>query len=103
MWRTIPLQFAADHPTAAGHFPSNPIIPGALLIDAVLEALGEYARVDGEITVLAAKFFRPVRPGESLRIRWQFHAGSRATFECRLDGNDDLVACGTLAFGQAPP
>ena len=63
MWRTIPRHFAADHPTAAGHFPSNPIIPGALLIDAVLEALGEYARVDGEVTVLAAKFFRPVRAG----------------------------------------
>ncbi len=102
MWRTIPLRFASDHPTAAGHFPSNPIIPGALLLDAVLDALRESAHLDGEVTVLAAKFFRPVRPGEALRVQWQFHAGSTVRFECLLDGHGDRVAFGTLAFGQAP-
>ena len=28
----LTLQIAADHPTGAGHFPGNPIIPGALLL-----------------------------------------------------------------------
>ena len=71
----------------------------------VVDHLGWHAQGDGSLYLgLPVASGRIAdRPGESLRIRWQFHADSRATFECRLDGNDDLVARGTLAFGQAPP
>lgn len=102
MWQSIELCFASDHPSAAGHFPSNPIIPGALLLDEVVKVVVEPANRGGEIKIRAAKFFRPVRPGESLSVRWQFLAGGAIKFECRLAGDDALVVAGTLEVGSVP-
>jgi 3-hydroxymyristoyl/3-hydroxydecanoyl-(acyl carrier protein) dehydratase len=36
--RTI-LRLPADHPSVEGHFPGNPIFPGAVLLDEILHAL----------------------------------------------------------------
>src|SRR5262249_41812259 len=33
------IRFPKDHPVGPGHFPGNPIIPGALLLDEILVAL----------------------------------------------------------------
>lgn len=63
--------FPADHPTAAGHFPGNPVIPGAVLLDVVLGAVG----ADGPCRVRSAKFLHPVRPGERMLVVWQETAG----------------------------
>lgn len=80
-WSSVEHRFDADHPTAAGHFPGNPIIPGALLLDHALGAIG--AGMPLEIQV--AKFLRPVRPGDSVAIRWQRQDGGAVKFECRVE------------------
>ncbi len=98
MWQSNEVRFAADHPTAEGHFPANPIIPGALLLDEVVQAVAGTAMGDGVIVIHAAKFFRPVRPGETVVVRWQFGAGGEIWFECRLAASDDLAAAGTIAL-----
>ena len=103
MWRSVEVRFAKDHPTAAGHFPSNPIIPGALLLDEVVKAVVEATGSSGETTIRAAKFFKPVRPGESLQVRWQLLADGAIKFECRLAGGDNVAAAGTLEIGSATP
>jgi len=100
MWQSSEVRFAPDHPTAAGHFPSNPIIPGALLLDEVVQAVAGAAADDGEIVIRAAKFFRPVRPGETVAVRWQRRTDGEITFECRLLPDDDLAAAGTIALGR---
>ena len=97
MWQSQDLIFTADHPTAAGLFPSYPIIPGALLLDAVVAAVAG----DTTVTVRAAKFLRPVRPGETLRLRWQSGAGGTVKFECRV-GGDDLAMAGAIEVGLPP-
>jgi len=95
--RTVEHQFAVDHPTAAGHFPGNPIIPGALLLDCVLRSLpsSEKAR---EIRV--AKFLRPVRPGDRVVIRWQPMDNGDEAFECRIADTDQPVFVGTLVWAE---
>ncbi len=80
-WSEALHRFDPGHPTAAGHFPGNPIIPGALLLDHALGAIG--AGIPLEIQV--AKFLRPVRPGDSISIRWQHRADGAVTFECRVE------------------
>ncbi|MDO8414485.1 MAG: hypothetical protein Q7S51_11935, partial [Gallionellaceae bacterium] len=56
--------FAVDHPTAAGHFPGNPIIPGALLLSEVLHAIATGLTLDLSVChIKSAKFFHPVSPG----------------------------------------
>jgi 3-hydroxymyristoyl/3-hydroxydecanoyl-(acyl carrier protein) dehydratase len=89
------IHFAANHPTAAGHFPSNPIIPGALLLDEVIRTLP-----GGATAIRAAKFFHPVRPGESVSVHWTLSPPGTAKFECRVAGT--LVAAGLIETNKVP-
>lgn len=102
MWQSSEVRFASDHPTAAGHFPSNPIIPGVLLLDEVVKAVTESARDARSMIVRAAKFFRPVRPGQAVRILWQARENDGLKFECRLVEGDVLAAAGTVEFETVP-
>jgi len=102
MWESVALCFASNHPSAEGHFPSNPIIPGALLLDEVVKLIAEMANRGGEIKIRSAKFHCLVRPGESLHVRWQPLAAGTIKFECWLIGQDALAAAGTLEIGSAP-
>lgn len=98
MWQSREVRFASDHPTAAGHFPSHPIIPGVLVLDeAIRAALGGDAEA---LIVRAAKFHRPVRPGDVVVIRWDTQPPRIIRFECRRADDDTLVASGT--FETAP-
>jgi 3-hydroxymyristoyl/3-hydroxydecanoyl-(acyl carrier protein) dehydratase len=90
MWQEQAFHISADHPSAAGHFPGNPIIPGALLLDAVLHAVGQAAG-----TINSVKFLRAVPHGTPVKLRWQSE-GAKTRFECRT-GDDALVLSGMLS------
>lgn len=74
-----------DHPAFAGHFPGTPILPGALLLDAVVRLAPNAGT--GVSQIAAAKFFSPVVPGEQLIVsyvstadaglRWAIACGAR--------------------------
>lgn len=91
MMSKLTLQFAADHPTAAGHFPGNPIIPGALLLAEVLRCI---ARAEGarytSCNVKNAKFLHPARPGELVEIDHARTATGSIEFTCTVAGNKVL-------------
>lgn len=86
------LHFAADHPAFAGHFPGQPMVPGALLLDAVVHAItqtqAEPCSADtGSLCawqIASAKFLSPVQPGETLTLSWVPGAAgsSRFTIVC---------------------
>jgi 3-hydroxyacyl-[acyl-carrier-protein] dehydratase len=67
----LQLQFAPDHPAAQGHFPGNPVIPGAVLLNEALVAIGQRlgAPLSG-CTIRSAKFLHPVRPGDAVDIEF---------------------------------
>lgn len=64
----LTLTITAEHPALAGHFPGAPILPGVLLLDEIVCALAADggAPPGGQWHISAAKFVRPVRPGETL-------------------------------------
>ena len=98
MWQTVERRFADDHPTAAGHFPGNPIIPGAVLLDEVMACIGA-AECDGVVTrIRSAKFLRSVRPGQAICVRWRPLPDGAIGFECRMKEDDVLAVTGALVI-----
>lgn len=88
------------HPAAEGHFPGNPIIPGAVLLDEILSAMAA-SGVPALCQLRAAKFLEPVRPGARLVIRWRAGRDGEIRFEALLEGGRAAVT-GTLAAESAP-
>lgn len=87
----LTLHIAADHPTGAGHFPGNPIIPGALLLAEVLHCIerAEGARF-ASCNVKAAKFLHPARPGDTVEIEYARSAQGTIEFQCAVNGTKVL-------------
>lgn len=80
------LRLAADHPSTSGHFPGNPIVPAAVLLDEILASIERvHARPAGELVVKWAKFLRPVRPGDTLALEFAEVVGGDIRFHCRAD------------------
>ena len=94
---TTEFCFAIDHPATAGHFPGNPVVPGALLLDEVVKLVAE--PLAGETIVRSAKFFQPVRPGQRLSVIWHTQTPGVTRFECHLLPHGDLVAAGLIEIG----
>ena len=85
--------FAADDPVAAGHFPGDPIIPGALVLEAVVRVLGA---AGARLEIRYAKFLGPVRPGDRLRIRWESVPGGEIRFDGAAGVSEQPVVTGLL-------
>ena len=77
------LIIAAEHPALPGHFPGAPIVPGVLLLDAALQALGSAASDVAGWHIASAKFHRAVLPGESLQLQCTPQPGTQFRIEIR--------------------
>ena len=91
MWHTREVCIPHHHACAAGHFPGNPVVPGALLLDCILASI---TGAREGITLHAVKFLRVVRFGTVLQLRWQDTNGD-CRFECATA--DGLVLSGRLS------
>jgi 3-hydroxyacyl-[acyl-carrier-protein] dehydratase len=67
-----------NEPFFPGHFPSNPVMPGVLIVEALAQTAGVLAFKSGVegtgvyfMSIERAKFRRPVVPGDQLRLEVQ--------------------------------
>src|SRR5215470_6538489 len=80
------LRLPADHPSAAGHFPGNPMVPAAVLLDEILAAVERVHGKPAAGSVLkSVRFQRPVRPGDVLELELSTTRGGDIRFCCRAD------------------
>jgi 3-hydroxymyristoyl/3-hydroxydecanoyl-(acyl carrier protein) dehydratase len=85
------LVFAADHPAFPGHFPAFPIVPGVLLLDAMLHA-AESSDAGVVTEIATAKFLRPVTPGQMLALSCSGAPGARLRASISHDGQPVVSA-----------
>jgi 3-hydroxymyristoyl/3-hydroxydecanoyl-(acyl carrier protein) dehydratase len=89
----------------AGHFPGNPIVPGAYLIALVERKANDWLRAEGTGKcvdgVSAVKFMRPLRPDEECEIAFAPPAADSLRFRLQVGGAPCANGTFTLKPGSA--
>ncbi|WP_067561927.1 hypothetical protein [Halofilum ochraceum] len=88
----------SDHPALPGHFPGQPVVPAAVILSRVIDAVRDSwpdTRVTG---IRKAKFVQRVAPDEPFRIELDAPTGDSLKFVCRTA--DTIVVQGRLTLGQ---
>lgn len=95
--------FPPDHPSAQGHFPGNPIIPGAVLLSETLRAIEASLKLSLSPGKLAsAKFLHPARPGDRVSIEFSDGAAGAIKFACSVGAVTVLTGVVTCEAVSTP-
>ncbi len=96
------LAYDAVHPAFAGHFPTRPIVPGVLLLDAALHHIcTAHDLCVRTCRIVAAKFLSAVGPGEALQLSHVADGQGVVRFELRAASDARLVAAGQVQCAAA--
>jgi 3-hydroxyacyl-[acyl-carrier-protein] dehydratase len=91
------MHIAASHPALPGHFPGHPVVPGVVMLDAVVAALprhtGGAPLVTGFPTV---KFLAPLLPEQEFDVVFAAKRPGQSAFEV-VAGGQKLVS-GTVSY-----
>lgn len=82
------------HPSLAGHFPDNPIVPGVVILEEVIEALLATCKVRRIVGISWVKFMAPLEPEQAFVVGFDRTAAGRVGFRCVRGGQ--LFARGLL-------
>jgi 3-hydroxyacyl-[acyl-carrier-protein] dehydratase len=88
----LELELNASHPIFAGHFPSQPVVPGACLLQMVKEIMQTI--LDSNLQLIKAhqlKFMSPIDPNKS--------NGLHAVFEYTVAENKEVTVAAAFSYG----
>jgi 3-hydroxyacyl-[acyl-carrier-protein] dehydratase len=95
------IEIPRDHPAFAGHFPKFPVLPGAVLLDEVLQAVARERGIDiTEWHIASAKFLDVVRPGDELHLEHDLPKSGVIRFT--ILAANRTVATGSLSNAARP-
>jgi len=92
----------ASHPALAGHFPANPIVPGVVILEAVIQAAQQHSGcpVNG---IRKSKFVQILRAEERVNIEFGDIKDQRLRFKCLKTSDGSLLGEGNLTLGTTFP
>lgn len=84
------MRWAPDHPVFAGHFPGDPLVPGVLVLQWVIDELcAEHALQPQRIAVPRVKFLQPVRP--DMEVLVHFEGGEQSHWQFTVKATEAQV------------
>ena len=92
------ISIPADHPSLLGHFPGEPIVPGALLLDEIV-SLAERRGAWVVENVIAMKFHKPLTPETRFIVLLSAPKDSIVDFVCTIE--DELLANGRIRISPS--
>lgn len=96
------VRIKKDHPSLSGHFPGNPVVPGVIILEEVLETIRQDELL--AITITGApsiKFHSPLRPEEDMTIHLEPYQSQGRRFSCQ--SGPRLIASGFLTYQRGKP
>ena len=93
---------SANHPSLAGHFPGNPIVPGVVILNSVIQAAQQHSGlpVNG---VRKSKFVQILKAEEQVTIEFGHVKEQHLRFKCLKTSDASLVGEGNLILGKPCP
>lgn len=99
---TLTFTIAEDHPALPGHFPGQPIVPGVVLLDYAISAIGTALNRSLDTCRLSsAKFPSSAAPGASLTLAFELAASGSIRFT--VSTGERTVASGVLTAPVTSP
>jgi len=93
MYFEIERSVPATHPSLPGHFPGNPIVPGVVILDEIMNAVTLWQSELEILGINSVKFMSPLLPDEIFSIQLQIPREGYLKFQCS-------IADRKLALGQ---
>ncbi len=97
---TMFFRIPHQHPCFPDHFPGQPIVPGALLLQWIFARVRHHYKNHTIVSVRSMKFQEPLRPGDSCRLELDSDSVSkRLNIACCR--NSKLVCKGVLELAPS--
>lgn len=85
----------STHPALPGHFPGDPLVPGAVLLSMIIETTERWHEGKGRVkSLLAVKFLAPMRPDKVVVLSLLPISAGLLKFECQT--GETLIATGRI-------
>lgn len=92
------LRIPHDHPSLAGHFPGQPVVPGVLLLDRIVAAAEAWLGTAVSVRSLPqVKFIAPLLPDQDAQLELK-RTGNELRFVLRR--HDAIITQGTLVHAS---
>lgn len=91
-------KISLEHPAFAGHFPNDPLLPGVVLLDKLIQRIQKHyaspmASGLNRFCLESVKFLHSVRPDDEISFQWE-EQGTQLKFS--ISCATQLIAQGTL-------
>ena len=82
------------HPCLEGHFPGNPVVPGAVIIDEVMRGLLTKEPTIKINNIPSVKFLKPLKPDIAVQVNVTEKKSGLLQFICSI--NESMIVSGQL-------